>query len=65
MKEKSYSKSKVVEAHRKCCPYWHISLKWGKDTLSGQPVKCGANYTECNNKCHYMKTFIAELKNAK
>lgn len=58
-----YNKKEVLEAHKKCCPYWHIKEKrdheYGK---SSKPVICGAGEQECNGKCWYMKTFKKTLK---
>lgn len=58
-----YSKKEALEAHKKCCPYWHIREKRQHEYgLLPKPVICGAGEEECNGKCWYMKTFRKTLK---
>ena len=63
VKDILYSKKEALEAHKKCCPYWHIQEKRQHEYgLSSKPVICGAGEKECNGKCWYMKTFRKTLK---
>lgn len=61
-----YSKKEALEAHKKCCPYWHIQEKRQHEYgLSSKPVICGAGEEECNGKMLVYENFQKNIKSFK
>lgn len=62
--DKVYTLDQVLEAHKKCCPYYSIQMEKG-ELYMGEPIKCGSGNIKCNDKCHYIREFKKQLKNLK
>lgn len=66
VKDILYSKKEALEAHKKCCPYWHIQEKRQHEYgLSPKPVIRGAGEEECNGKMLVYENFQKNIKSFK